>query len=171
MFLDIVVCVVYFLEEAVHLYLRSSVIGAAMGLLSLASTAGAESAPAPGGQGNLLGMLMPLGLFVVIFYFLIIRPQKKKQRKHDEMLSSIRRGDQVVSAGGFFGTVKEVKDDSFIVEIAEGVKARILKGSISMKRSSEDDAALKNAKKADEQGNEKTSGSGGESPKPEETKA
>jgi preprotein translocase subunit YajC len=58
-------------------------------------------------------MLLPLGVFVVIFYFLIIRPQKKRQRKHEEMLASIR---------------------SFIVEIADGVKARILKASIQMKK-------------------------------------
>ena len=128
------------------LHLRGSFAGVVMPLL-LASAARAE---AGGTQGNLLGMLMPLGLFVIIFYFLIIRPQKKKQRKHDDMLGSIRRGDQVVSAGGFFGTVKEVKDDSFIVEIAEGVKVRVLKGSISMKRTSEDEAAqAKSAKKAE----------------------
>ncbi len=85
-------------------------------------------------QGGLMGMLLPLGVFVVIFYFLIIRPQKKRQRKQEEMLASIRRGDQVVTAGGFFGKVTEVKDDSFIVEIADGVKARILKASIQMKK-------------------------------------
>jgi len=79
-------------------------------------------------------MLLPLGVFVVIFYFLIIRPQKKRQRKQEEMIASIRRGDQVVTAGGFIGAVAEVKDDSFILEIAPGVKARILKASIQMKK-------------------------------------
>jgi preprotein translocase subunit YajC len=88
-----------------------------------------------GQQGDLLGMLLPLVVFVVIFYFLLIRPQKKKQKQHETMLASIHRGDDVVTAGGFFGTVREVKDDSFILEIAEGVKARILKSSISYKRS------------------------------------
>jgi preprotein translocase subunit YajC len=128
------------------LHLRGSFLGVVLPLL----TASVARAEAGGTQGNLLGMLMPLGLFVVIFYFLIIRPQKKKQRKHDDMLSSIRRGDQVVSAGGFYGTVKEVKDDSFIVEIAEGVKVRILKASISMKRSSEEEAPQgKSPKKTD----------------------
>ena len=85
-------------------------------------------------QGGLMGMLLPLGVFVVIFYFLIIRPQKKRQRKHDEMLASIRNGDVVVTAGGFYGTVKDIKDDSYIIEIADGVKARILKASIQMKK-------------------------------------
>ena len=91
-----------------------------------------------GQQGDLLGMLLPLVVFVVIFYFLLIRPQKKKQKQHEAMLASIHRGDDVVTAGGFFGTVRDVKDDSFILEIADGVKAKILKSSISYKRSSED---------------------------------
>ncbi|GAB6280040.1 MAG: preprotein translocase subunit YajC [Thermovirga sp.] len=85
-------------------------------------------------QSGLMGMLLPLGVFVVIFYFLIIRPQKKRQRKQEEMIASIRRGDQVVTAGGFIGIVREVNDDSFIIEIAEGAKARILKASIQMKK-------------------------------------
>ncbi len=90
-------------------------------------------------QSGLMGMLLPLAVFVVIFYFLIIRPQKKRQRKHEEMLASIRPGDQVVTAGGFFGTVKAVKEDSYILEIAEGTKARVLKSSIQMKRTSVED--------------------------------
>ncbi len=87
-------------------------------------------------QGGLMGMLLPLAVFVVIFYFLIIRPQKKRQRKHEEMLASIRPGDQIVTAGGFFGVVKAVKDDSYILEIADGTKVRVLKSSIQMKRAS-----------------------------------
>ncbi|MBL3593206.1 MAG: preprotein translocase subunit YajC [Synergistaceae bacterium] len=81
-------------------------------------------------------MLLPIVLFGVIFYFLILRPQKKRQKQQQDMLNSITRGDQVVTAGGFYGTVREVKEDSFILEIADGVKVRILKGAISGKRSS-----------------------------------
>ncbi|MGC9372528.1 MAG: preprotein translocase subunit YajC [Thermovirgaceae bacterium] len=87
-------------------------------------------------QSGLMGMLLPLAVFVVIFYFLIIRPQKKRQRKHEEMLASIRPGDQIVTAGGFFGVVKAVKDDSYILEIADGTRVRVLKSSIQMKRAS-----------------------------------
>ncbi len=90
-------------------------------------------------QGGLMGMLLPLAVFVVIFYFLIIRPQKKRQKKHEEMLASIRPGDHIVTAGGFFGTVKAVKDDSYILEIADGTRARVLKSSIQMKRTSGED--------------------------------
>jgi len=85
------------------------------------------------GQGSLMGILFPLVIFVVIFYFFIIRPQKKRQKAHDQLISSLNRGDQIVTAGGFWGTVKEVKEDSVIIEIAEGVKARVLKSSIATK--------------------------------------
>ena len=74
-------------------------------------------------------------MFAAIFYFMIIRPQKKKQKAHEDMLASISKGDTVITAGGFFGIVRETLDDSYIIELDEGVKARILKSSISMKKS------------------------------------
>ena len=95
-----------------------------------------QTTGAGGAQGGLLGMLFPLVIFVLIFYFFIIRPQKKRQKQHDDLLAALTRGDQVITAGGFFGIIREVKDDSIILEIAEGVKVRILKSSIINKRSS-----------------------------------
>lgn len=82
-----------------------------------------------------MGMMLPLAMFAAIFYFMIIRPQKKKQRAHEDMLASISKGDTVITAGGFFGIVREILDDSYLIELDEGVKARILKSSISMKKS------------------------------------
>lgn len=93
-----------------------------------------QAAGGAGGQGSLMGMLFPLAIFVVIFYFFIIRPQKKRQRAQDELLSSLSRGDQVVTIGGFFGTIREVRDDSLVVEIADGVKVRLLKSAVASKR-------------------------------------
>ena len=84
-------------------------------------------------QGGIMGLAFPIVLFVAIFYFLILRPQKKKQQQHEKMLASINKGDTVVSAGGFYGKVSDVLDDSYIIEIAEGVKVRILKNSISIR--------------------------------------
>ncbi|MGI6784610.1 MAG: preprotein translocase subunit YajC [Aminivibrio sp.] len=89
-----------------------------------------------GGQGSLMGMLFPLAIFVVIFYFFIIRPQKKRQRTQDELLASLTRGDQIVTIGGFFATIREVKDDGLIVEVAEGVKVKILKTAVATRRGS-----------------------------------
>lgn len=92
-------------------------------------------------QGGLAGMLIPIALFVCIFYFMLIRPQKKKQQQHESMLSSITRGDTVVTAGGFFGKVTDILDDSYIIELADGVKVRILKSSISIRREPQDGAS------------------------------
>jgi preprotein translocase subunit YajC len=79
-------------------------------------------------------MLLPLGIFVLIFYFFIIRPQRKRQKQHDGLISGISRGDQVITIGGFLGTVREVRDDTFQIEIADGVKVRVLKSAIQTKR-------------------------------------
>lgn len=84
-------------------------------------------------QGGIMSLMFPIVMFVGIFYFLIIRPQKKKQKAHDEMIASIGRGSTVITAGGFFGVVTDIKDDSYILEIAENTKVRIVKSSISMK--------------------------------------
>ena len=92
-----------------------------------------EGGSAGGAQG-MMGMLFPLAIFVLIFYFFIIRPQRKRQKQHESMISSIGRGDQVVTIGGFFGTVREVRDDTFLIELAEGVRVRILKSSVQTKR-------------------------------------
>lgn len=100
-----------------------------------------------------MGMLLPLVLFIAIFYFLIIRPQKKRQREHDQLLASISRGDPVITAGGMFGVVRDIKDDSFIIEIADGVKVRMLKGSISTKRVSPEEERARKAKKETKAGN------------------
>lgn len=91
-------------------------------------------------------MFFPLVIFVVIFYFFIIRPQKKRQKKHDDLIGSLSRGDRVITAGGFIGIVREVKDDSFILEIADGVKVRVLKGSVSSKMAVEGGEPQKSSK-------------------------
>lgn len=88
-----------------------------------------------GQQGGLVSMMLPLAMFAAIFYFMIIRPQKKKQKAHEEMLGSITRGSTIITAGGFFGIVREILDDSYIIELDEGIKARMLKSSVSMKKS------------------------------------
>lgn len=96
-----------------------------------ATGAGPEGA---GGAQGIAGMLFPLAIFVLIFYFFIIRPQRKKQKQHDNLIGGITRGDQVITIGGFLGTVREIRDDTFMIELAEGVRVRILKSAIQTKR-------------------------------------
>ena len=101
---------------------------------STGGAGGAEGGAAQ--QGGLMGMLFPLAIFVLIFYFFIIRPQKKRDKQQKNMIDSIARGDQIITIGGFYGTVREVRDDSFQIEIAEGVRVTILKSAVQGKRSS-----------------------------------
>jgi preprotein translocase subunit YajC len=105
-----------------------------------AGESGAGEGGATSSQG-IAGMLFPLAIFVLIFYFFIIRPQRKRQKQHDSLIGGISRGDQIVTVGGFFGTVREVRDDTFLVELAEGVKVRILKSAVQTKRVTQPTAA------------------------------
>ncbi len=85
-----------------------------------------------GGGGFSLVGLMPLVLIFVVFYFLLIRPQQKKARSHRDMVGAVRRGDNVVTGGGIRGKVTKVVDDDWLqVEIADGVRVVIAKGTIS----------------------------------------
>ena len=75
--------------------------------------------------------LVPLILIFVIMYFLLIRPQQKKAKEHQAMVKALRRGDQVVTQGGVIGKVAKVKDENELeVEIAEGVKVRVVQSTI-----------------------------------------
>ena len=76
---------------------------------------------------------VPLILIFAIMYFLLIRPQQKKMKQHQAMVDAVRRGDQVVTQGGLIGKVSKVKegDNEIEVEIAEGVKVRVVKSTIA----------------------------------------
>ena len=75
---------------------------------------------------------VPLILIFAIMYFLLIRPQQKKVKEHQAMVSALRRGDQVVTQGGVLGKVVKVKDDGELeLEIAEGVKVRVIQNTIA----------------------------------------
>lgn len=75
---------------------------------------------------------MPLLLIIVVFYFLIIRPNQKKIKEHDDMVKNLRRGDKVVTAGGVVGVISKIEDDNIIIlEVAENVKIRVLRDTIS----------------------------------------
>ncbi len=97
------------------------------------STAYAQGAPAAGG-GDFLISLLPFIAIFAIMYFLIIRPQQRRMKEHREMVARLRRGDEVVTAGGIIGKVTKVDDDELRVEVAEGVRVRVVRGTISQVR-------------------------------------
>lgn len=78
---------------------------------------------------SLITMVLMLVAFAAIFYFLLIRPQRRRQKEHQALLSSIKRGDRVMTAGGIIGTIEDIDDTSVILAVEEG-KLRLSKGSI-----------------------------------------
>lgn len=117
------------------------------------SPAFAQAAGAGAGEGSFLIQLAPLVLIFVVFYFLLIRPQQKKMKAHRAMIAGLRRGDRVVTAGGIIGVVTKVLSDTELqVEIAEGVRVRVARGTISEVLSK---VAPANGGEAEEEGAEK----------------
>ena len=87
-------------------------------------------AAAAGGQGSMMSMLLPMLLIFVVFYFFMIRPQNKKQKEIQKARAGLKTGDKVVTSGGIYGKIKDVKDDSFIIEISENVRIRVEKSAV-----------------------------------------
>ena len=102
-------------------------------------------------QGALLQFL-PLVLIFVVFYFLLIRPQQKKAKDHRATLDSLRRGDRVVTGGGIIGTISRVDSpDEVTVDIAEGVRVRIVRSTITSVLAKPDPAAAREAARQKDQ--------------------
>jgi len=92
----------------------------------------AAGAPASGGMTDIFIQLMPIALLVVIFWLLIFRPQQKRLKAQQAMLSAIRRGDTVVTTGGIVGKVtKAVEGEDLEVEIAQGVKIKVVRAMVA----------------------------------------
>jgi preprotein translocase subunit YajC len=97
---------------------------------------------AEGGAPNALVQLAPLVFIFVIFYFLLIRPQMTARKKHMEMVSNVRRGDTVVTAGGIIGKVTKVLEgDEIMVELADNVQVKVVKATLSDVRNKTEPAA------------------------------
>ena len=100
----------------------------------LISMAYAQSAGGSVFDQTAMVQFLPLVLIFVVFYFLLIRPQQQKVKQHKELIAGVRRGDRVVTGGGIIGMVTKVfsnKEDEVQVEIADGVRVRVVKSTIA----------------------------------------
>jgi len=91
-------------------------------------------APPPEGSeggGGFLSLLPPMIMMFAIFYFILIRPQQKKQKEAMKMLDQLKEGDTVVTLSGIHGTIKKLKDDTVMLQIADNVRIKINRASIS----------------------------------------
>jgi preprotein translocase subunit YajC len=111
-----------------HMISSIRTIGAATALwLATSFPAYAATSQAAGG----IVQLAPLLLILVVFYFLLIRPQQKRLKAHKAMVEGMKKGDKILTAGGIIGTIAEVSDDEIKVEIAEGTKVRVKRDTIT----------------------------------------
>ena len=102
-----------------------------MMFLQQAAAPAAGAAPAgDAGMGSLLANLMLLIGMIVIFYFLLIRPQNNRMKKHKAMLADMKKGDTVITQGGIIGRIFALKDDEIVLDTGEGGKLRIVRGMI-----------------------------------------
>jgi preprotein translocase subunit YajC len=92
---------------------------------ALAQATGADS-----GAGDPLISLLPLVLFAVVFYFLLIRPQAKRQKEHKRMVDSLSKGDEVVTMGGVAGRITDIGESFAMVEVADGVQIKVSRSAI-----------------------------------------
>ncbi len=103
---------------------------------------------APGVFDMLNSLLIPTMLIIGIMYFLMIRPQQRRLKEHQAMIAAIRRGDTIVTSGGIIGKVTKVEDQELQVEIADGVKIKLLRSTISEVRGKGEAAPAAKAKAA-----------------------
>ena len=100
-----------------------------MFIATIAHAMGAPGDAAAQGGGGFGGIFMMVVIFA-IFYFILIRPQQKKMKEHKKMVEELKKGDEIVTAGGMYATVENTTPDTLTVKIAEGVKVKITRGSV-----------------------------------------
>ncbi len=87
--------------------------------------------PAPAQSGGIPGvMIIGYVLLFAAMYFFMIAPQRKKQKEHEKMLAALQSGDEIMTSGGIFGVITNVKDDRFVVRIADNTKIEVGKGFV-----------------------------------------
>jgi preprotein translocase subunit YajC len=95
------------------------------------SEAWAQAAGGSAGGFEQILQFAPFILVFIVMWFLLIRPQQKKQKEHRAMVAALKRGDRVVTNGGIYGQVSHVADDHLMVEIADGVKIKIMRDAVA----------------------------------------
>ena len=95
------------------------------------SEAWAQAAGQPASGADMLMSFAPFILIFIVMWFLLIRPQQKKAKEHRAMVAALKRGDRVITSGGIHGQVSHVADDHLVVEVADGVKIKVVRDAIS----------------------------------------
>lgn len=97
-----------------------------------ANQAATAAAPAMAAQPSTLGMMLPFVLMAAVFYFLMIRPQQKKLKEHDQMVSTLQKGEEVITRSGIIGKIHGIADKFITLEVDHNVRIKIVKNQIEM---------------------------------------
>ena len=106
----------------------------------------AATSPAASAAPNPLINMLPFAGILLVFYFLMIRPQQKRQKEHRQMLEALKKGDSVVTQGGVIGKVSKLEDTEAVIDVGEGVKMRVLRSMIIDVRNKPEPAAANDSK-------------------------
>jgi len=104
-------------------------------LIALIFTGGCDLGAAPGGEGG--GSYTPIIFLVLlfgVFYFLLIRPQRRRQKEHQQMVEELKRGDRVITAGGIYGQIESIGEDSVVLKVESGTTIRVARASVAGRR-------------------------------------
>ncbi len=90
---------------------------------------------APSGEeGDMTPMIIFLVVIFGLMYFVFIRPQRKRQKEHQRLVEELKRGDRVITAGGIYGQIENISDDSVVLKIESGTTIRVAKDSVALRR-------------------------------------
>lgn len=108
------------------------------GCLPTTTSVTSANATGTGGEQSTFDSIWPMLVFLVVifamFYFVMIRPQRKRQKEHESMMQGLQKGDKVVTAGGIYGTVDNVGEDSLVIKVEGGTTLRVARNSVSLRR-------------------------------------
>lgn len=90
------------------------------------------------GGEDATGSIWPMIIFLVVifalFYFVMIRPQRKRQKEHETLMQGLQKGDRVITAGGIYGTIESLSEDSVVIKVEGGTTMRVARGSVAVQR-------------------------------------
>ena len=115
-----------------------AIILAVAGCVAPTETTGATGATGSTGFVSYLPMIVILVLLFGMFYFLMVRPMRQREKKHDEMVQQLEVGDRVITAGGIYGEIQTITQDSIVIKIESGATMRVTKGSVLALRTTGD---------------------------------
>jgi preprotein translocase subunit YajC len=109
----------------------SAMLDAVSFLAQTAAPAGSAAGQPQGGPMDMVKGFLPIILMLGGFWFLFIAPQRKKQKEHEKMLAALQSGDEIITTGGIYGVITNVKEDRFVVRIADNAKVELGKSFIA----------------------------------------